>query len=347
MNFLHPAALLLLLPVAIFAFWRLRLASSQALAFSSIAIFENEKRTWRQRILPLLPWLQIAALTLIVIALATPQRIRLVASPPHEGVAMELVVDLSSSMNSHMMLNGKQTNRMAVTREVVKDFVKGKGKLKGRPNDLIGLITFARFADTICPLTLSHGPLLYQISKLTETENANEDGTAIGDALMLAAARLHLADKRSQTDTHGFTIKSKVIVLLTDGQNNCGRTMPLEAAALAKKWGIRIDTIGITDAIDEQTVQTNAGAVNFSQATDPALVALERIAKMTGGIFHNATDGNALKKIYAKIDRLEKSPIRNGHIRMETPFFQPFAISALALIFLQTLLQTTWLRRTP
>ena len=142
-----------------------------------------------------------------------------------------------------MDLKGRRKTRMEVAKRVLEEFVLGDGKeLKGRPNDLIGIITFARYADTVCPLTMGHQALASMARDIQVNERPNEDGTAYGDAAALAAARLSHYEKQLQEEglaSDSMNIKSKIMVLLTDGENNCGRFLPLQAASMAKEWGIK------------------------------------------------------------------------------------------------------------
>jgi len=266
MRLAFPWALLLLLPILKMILDHFRRGSSAALTFSSLGAFKKVGHTSRQRFVPLLFWLQVLALVLVVFAMARPQKENMSQGIPKEGIAIELVVDISSSMDISMPFQDTSMSRMEVTKHVVEQFVGGGDDLDGRVSDLIGLITFARYADTICPLTLSHDSLLYFIQELEIESRPNEDGTAFGDALSLAAARLKTAEERYSKEADGeaeYLINSKVIILLTDGNNNCGRHLPMEGAALAEHWGIRVHTIAITDPPDMETIETPDGFVQI------------------------------------------------------------------------------------
>ena len=229
MHFDSPIAFSLLLLV-IGVFWlRRRRKASPSIRFSSIYNAIKAGRSIRQQFLFLPSLLRYVALSLVVIGLARPQegleRIRDV----NKGIAIEMVVDRSGSMGAEMEYKGEVLNRLEVVKEVFEEFILGnKRDLKGRPNDLIGMVTFARYADTVCPLTLAHGALPRFLKTVKKVERREEDGTAIGDALALAAARLKTAEETlaQQTDQkeREYEIKSKVIILLTDGQNNAGKT---------------------------------------------------------------------------------------------------------------------------
>jgi Ca-activated chloride channel family protein len=286
-------------------------------------------------------------LALLVVALAGPEIETPAPTAPRDGIAIQLVVDISSSMEMNMAYEEGKQPRIAVVRDVLGRFVEGGDGLKGRANDLIGLVAFARFADTLCPLTLSHDTLASIIRDLKTQDKPYEDGTAIGDALALAAARLHISENPNIEPNPLGDIKSRVIVLLTDGQNNCGRHLPLEAAALAKKWGLRTHVISITSPYDGRLVNTGAALVQVDEPLDPSQQDLKRIASETGGIYRSVSDGKALKKVYDDIDAMEKSRIEAGRLRIAHAFFWPFALAALLLLGANVALETTFLRKLP
>lgn len=344
MRLAFPWALLLLFGVVKMIVTHFRKGNGVALHYSSLAAFKKVPRTMRQRFIPLLFGLQALALTLLIFALARPQKPDMTPGLPKEGIAIELVVDVSSSMDISMPFQDTTMSRMEVTKQVVEQFA------DERPDDLLGLITFARYADTLCPLTLSHDSLLYFIREVKIESRPNEDGTAFGDALALAAARLKTAEERYRTEddeTAEYTIQSKVIILLTDGNNNCGRHLPMEGAALAEHWGIRIHTIAITDPPEMKTIQTPEGPVQVE--TEPLVQEriLQKIAETTGGIYRRATDEVSLRDIYSEINAMETSEIQTARYSTFTDIFQPFAAASVALLVLHTLLTSTWLRRIP
>jgi len=344
MRLAFPWALLLLLPMLKMVVDHFRGSGGATLGFSSLAAFGKVPRTTRQRFVPLLFWMRVLALTLLVIALARPQRRDMTQGIPKEGIAIELVVDVSSSMDISMPFKDATLSRMEVTKQVVAQFA------EERPDDLVGLITFARYADTICPLTLSHDSLAYFIQGLEIESRPNEDGTAFGDALALAAARLQTAEERYGTGNDqkaSYSVKSKVVILLTDGNNNCGRHLPMEGAALAEHWGIRVHTIAITDPPEMKTIQTPEGPVEIE--TEPLVQEriLRKIAETTGGIYRRATDEASLRDVYDEINAMEKGEIETMRYHTYTDLFQPFAIAGLLLLVLHALLSTTWLRRIP
>jgi Ca-activated chloride channel family protein len=350
MRLMFPWALLLLVPVVKMIANHFRKGNGSALRFSSLAAFKKVPRTTRQRFIPLLFWLKAFSLILLIIALARPQRPDLTQGIPKEGIAIELVVDVSSSMDISMPFQDTTMSRMEVTKQVVEQFIGGGESLDGRPNDLVGLITFARYADTICPLTLSHESLLYLIQELKIESRPNEDGTAFGDALALAAARLRTAEERYGTDDDSaaeYTIQSKVIILLTDGNNNCGRHLPMEGAALAEHWGIRVHTIAITDPPEMKTIQTPEGPVQIEAEPLVQERILKKIAETTGGVYRRATDEASLRDVYSEINAMETSEIETMRYHTYTDIFQSFAAAGLLLFVGHIILTTTWLRRIP
>jgi len=338
-----PWMLLLLLPLLKMIIDHFRRTGNTALSFSSLSAFKKVPHSTRLRFMPLLFWLQVAALTLLIIAATRPQIKDMTGGIPKEGIAIELVVDISSSMDISMPYQDTTLSRMEVTKKVVEQFT---GE---RPDDLIGLITFARYADTVCPLTLSHDSLHYFISELEIESRPNEDGTAFGDAVALAAARLQTAEERYAADDEkaGYTIKSKVIILLTDGNNNCGRHLPMEGAALAEHWGIRLHTIAITDPPEMKTIQTPEGAVQVEEEPLVQERILQKMAETTGGIYRRATDDASLRDVYDEINAMEKSEIESDKYHTYKDRFQPFAAISLLLLVTHSALTTTWLRRIP
>jgi Ca-activated chloride channel family protein len=243
---------LLLLPIVIgFAAFRLRTRRRVSVLFSSIATFKSLPVTWMQQIRRILPWCYGLGLVLLTLALARPQAGKSESRMTGEGIAIVIVLDVSGSMEAlDFELDGQNVNRLEAVKHVITNFVLGSddNKLAGRKDDLIGVVAFGGFADSKCPLTLDHGALVDIINSL-QIPKAVRDGqgrilnaesmqeelaTAIGDGLALAADRLR--------DTNS---KSKVMVLLTDGDNNAGAIEPREAAAIAKELGIKVYTIGI------------------------------------------------------------------------------------------------------
>jgi len=253
MQLYSPWALILLLILPVMAYLLLRRKGTAAVRFPSLVDMKSCLVSWRIRFRPVMIIARLVCVALLIVALARPRKGTVLSEISTEGVAIEAVVDHSGSMQTEMDYYGEKLNRLEVVKKVLSDFIEGDKKdLKGRSSDLIGLISFARYADTKCPLVHSHNVLLEFLKKTEIVKIRSEDGTAIGDAIALGAARLQKAEEEirhrrqqlissgeniSDADESGFKIKSKVMILLTDGINNAGQYNPLEAAELAKKWG--------------------------------------------------------------------------------------------------------------
>ncbi len=322
------------------------------MAFSSVANASRAGLSWRQRLVWLPKVVRYLAIAALVVALARPQAGREQVQDVSQGIAIEMVLDRSGSMQLGMEFEGRTPNRLDTAKEVFKRFVFGHGRsLPGRPNDLIGMIAFARYADTICPLTLSHGVLKAFLDSVKIADREGEDGTAIGDAVALAAARLQTAEETMAQQTRknkdSYQIKSKIIILLTDGVNNCGRRSVEEAGELAAQWGIKIYAIGIGgEAFLVES--TPFGDYRRAVSTPPMDArSMEELANRTGGLFRLATDARSLQAVYEEIDRLERSEVESVRYVNYKELYQPFALAGLALLALAQVLNLTWFRRLP
>ena len=352
MRFESPFALLLLLVVAYAAYRYHQRRNTAAMGYASLKNAAAIRPSLRQRLLWLPPTLQWLAIVLAVIALARPQYGMNQLKNLHQGVAVEMLLDISSSMDISMSSSADQGSRLDIAKRVFEEFVEGDGReLGGRANDLIGMISFARYADTVCPLTLGHDALLYFVRNVKIEERENEDGTAIGDALALGAARLQtleeVMERQAYETEDEYNIKSKVLILLTDGENNCGKHLPEEGAALAKKWDIRVHTIAFGDPEETETIETPDGPKRVIRAMSADTKTLAEIAETTGGIFRTAHDADSLRAVYEEIDTMEKSGIETQSFLDYQERYMYFAAAALVCLLLQILLQTTWLRRVP
>jgi Ca-activated chloride channel family protein len=306
---------------------------------------------------------RLVCVILLIMALARPRKGTVLSEFSTEGVAIEAVVDRSGSMETEMDYYGQKLNRLEVVKKVLSDFIEGDKKdLKGRSNDLVGLITFARYADTKCPLVHSHNVLIEFLKKTNLVTIRSEDGTAIGDAVALAAARLRKAEeeiyqrkmqlasaseKISDANENGFKIKSKAIILLTDGINNAGQYDPLEAAELAKKWGIKIYTIGIGSGQAFTTVQMLGRTLRMPAGQNLDERLLKTIAENTGGFYGRADDAEALRKIVEKIDELEKTEVKSVQYTQFAERFGPWTLVALLILGAEILAGCTIFRKIP
>lgn len=352
--------LLLLLAVPVL-WWRWRDRRRVAsVRFSSVRPLEQLGTTWAMRARWVLPGLRTAAVVLLVVSMARPQKPDEQTRISSEGIAIQMVVDRSGSMQAmDFRLDGKPVDRLTAVRKVVRDFVLGEGKLKGRPDDLIGLIVYGTYADSKCPLTLDHGYLIETLNK-TEIAATNEEGqTAIGDAIALGVEHLQ-ALERQRSRGQLQKIKSKVMILLTDGESNAGIVEPLEAAKLAATYGIKIYTIGagtngfapfrFVDPLGREVFQRRP--VSIDEET------LRKIADTTGGKYFPANNTESLAKVYEEIDRLEKSQTEEKRYYQTTEWatsavtlgrltLPPLLLCVFGLLAAELVLANTLLRRLP
>ncbi|MGK5092159.1 VWA domain-containing protein [Deltaproteobacteria bacterium TL4] len=353
MRFDAPWALLLLLLLPFLLYGYYRLKGRGSLKFSSTAHAKRVKPSLKQRLIAVPVILRILVLIFLVLTIARPQEGKEKVRDISQGIAIEMVVDRSGSMSAEMEFENQNLNRLDVVKRVFEEFVTGKGgKLPGRSNDLIGMIAFARYADTVAPLTLAHGALSQFIDNVQLVKRRDEEGTAIGDAIALASARLQTAEKtmlrQAEQQEKNFEIKSKIIILLTDGQNNVGKRDPVDAAKMAKEWGIKIYTIGVGGSEGMTRQQGLLG--NFLMRMGGAGVdekMLTSIADTTGGIFRTADDADSLRAIYKEIDALERSEIQSVRYLDYREQFLPFLLITLSLLTLEMILSNTVFRKIP
>ena len=356
-------SLLLLIPVI---GWRLyRTKQDTSISFSSIRNATSLAPSWRQRFRWIPNALKIIAILLMIFALARPQEGRKQTVTNTEGIAIEMVVDRSSSMQAlDFELDGRAVDRLTAIKDVAERFVLGHDDLDGRYSDLIGLLTFAGYVDSLTPPTLDHSYLTSQLQKAEIADSPDEDGTAIGDAIGLAIEKLtNLNTKSTETgsDESGkiaSEIKSKVIILLTDGENTAGDLDPLDAADLANTLNIKIYTVGVgtkgsapvpvLDPFSNRRI-LQMMPVNIDEET------LSQVAEKTGGKYFRATNSESLEKIYGEIDSLEKTKVENKHyvdyremaiepVRLGSFPIPPIALLALLLLAIQLLLSKTAFR---
>lgn len=363
MQLYSPWALLLLLVLPVLGFLLLRKKRTAAVRFPSLLDMRSCPVSWRLRLRPVLAVARLLCLALLILALARPRKGTVLSEISTEGVAIEAVVDRSGSMFTEMDYEDEKLNRLEVVKRVLADFIEGDEKgLGGRAGDLIGLITFARYADTVCPLVLSHN-VLNEFLKQTEIVSIrSEDGTAIGDAIALAAARLKKAEEELErrhiqmgfagdgSEEQGraaYQIKSKAIVLLTDGRQTTGDAHPLAAAELARKWGIKIYTIGIGSAQAYTTVQTMLGSFRMPTRHELDEELLRAVAEKTGGFYSRADDAAALRDIVKRIDELEKTEVTSVQYTQYAERYGRWTLPALVLLGLEMLAGCTVFRKIP
>lgn len=342
-----------LLPLALLAAWGMLRRRGTALRLPTAARAAAAGRTWRVRLRWLPAVLRAAALSLLIVAIARPQRILARSKTTVEGIALQLVLDRSGSMAEPMVFEGREVTRIEAVKTLLQRFIAGDGKdLPGREGDLIGFISFARYADTICPLVHAYDALLTLIGQTQCVTVRAEDGTAIGDALALAAARLKSAEddlKRRAAKADAppdFVLRSKAILLVTDGDNNAGSIEPLAAAEAAAKWGIRLYAIGIGGP-RYMVMQTPFGEQRIPVGGRGDDETMRRAAEVTGGRYWTAEDAESLAQVCAEIDEMEKTRVlREESVRREE-LFPPIAAAAGLAVLAEILLATLVFRRVP
>jgi Ca-activated chloride channel family protein len=286
------------------------------------------RRAWRW----VLSALRAGAVVCFVGALARPQGGLAESRVVTEGIDIILAVDVSSSMLAEdFTLGGKRANRLAAAKAVVGDFIAGRAG-----GDRIGLVLFAARPYTQCPLTLDHGWLQANLERAEI--GMIEDGTAIGSALATSVARLERSDG-----------KSKIVILLTDGQNNAGKVSPATAAEAAKALGYRVYTIGAgTRGVAPYPARDLFGNLVYRPVpVDIDEATLREIAAATGGRYFRATDTESLKEIYREIDALEKSPHAGLHYREYRELYPWLLVPGLVCLVAEVLLSRTALRVLP
>ena len=331
LSFASPWVLFLLLLIPPLAFLRGKFGGTAGVSFSSTSSLVRLGQKRRSRAGAFLAALSYMALASFIVALARPQLGREISRVQASGVDIMLELDVSGSMLSEdMSIGSTRANRIEALKNVTEQFI------RQRPNDRIGIIAFAGRPYLVSPLTLDHDWLIQNLDRIRT--GLVEDGTAIGSAIATAANRLK--DKEA---------KSKLIVLLTDGQSNCGKVMPLTAAEAAKALGIRIYTIGIGSAGEAPFPVTDAfGRKTYQNIPcDIDEKSLEQIATITNGRFFRATDTRALITIFKELDKLEKSKVEVQKIANYRDLFPWLLMVGLAGLVAEILLSQTIWRRLP
>ncbi len=334
---LHPWYLLAALLV-IPAVWFAHRAAGRVV-FSALSALPAE-RTWRTR-LAWIPELFIAiAVIALVIALSGPRRGKRDSRIRTEGIAIAMVVDISGSMRAlDLSERDRELTRLDAVKRVFEQFVLGGGGLRGRADDAIGLVSFARYADTRSPLTLDHGNLVTAARALELVTEESEDGTAVGEGLALAVERLRDAPMRS-----------KVAIVLTDGVSNAGEIAPMAAAELAKDAGVRVYTVGAgTNGMAPIRVPDpfTGGERLVSTRVEIDEETMRAIAETAGGRYFRATDAAGLRRVYQEIDRLERTEITEVKFLEYDLYYGRFVVTAMIAVALALLLRGTVLRRLP
>lgn len=317
--------LLLLLPLLSYQYYKGKENVGSKMKLSSPASIRH-LRSWKNSFIHVLFVVKLLALLCLVVALARPQLNRNDQLEKGEGIDIVLCMDVSGSMAAMDLL----PDRLEAAKKVASDFV------RSRPADRMGIVVFAGESFSLVPLTTDKNELVAQLSQMER--GLLLDGTSIGDGLGVSIARIREAKG-----------KSKVIVLLTDGEDQGGRISPTEARLLAKAYGVKIYTIGVgtdgfapvprLDAQGRKTVEMQK--VNIDEGL------LKTIALETGGLYFRAKDNKSLEEIYTSINKLEKTPLLVTQLRASQEKYHPWVLSALLLLLLEGILSYTLFRRFP
>ncbi len=332
MTFAHPWLLLLLLLLPVLAWLKGKRGAPPAFVYSSVQLVRSMQNISRSRFGGFLGALRWLVLTLCIVALAQPRLVKSTTEVKASGVDIVVALDMSGSMVSEdFEVKGERVNRFNMARTVLKGFI------DKRPNDRIGLVLFASQAFIATPLTLDHDFLHENLDRL-EIGAIEQNSTAIGDGLGTAVNRLR-----------DLKAKSKIVILMTDGVNNAGKLQPLLAAEAAKSLGVKVYTVGIgmrgqapmpaRDMFGRKVYQMMA--VDVDEDT------LQKIADGTGGKYYRADNAEKFLKIYAEIDKLEKT---EASVKKYTQFKELFPwiiAAALALLLIEQVLGQTTFRRLP
>jgi Ca-activated chloride channel family protein len=341
-EFQFPWVLALLGLLPIYALLRGKIGKLSALAFSSAEIARAAGAQARAAAGRFLFFLRLLVVAFSIVALAGPRLANYHVESETPGVDIMLVLDLSWSMMAiDMGKPAEKLSRFAIASGVLKDFI------AKRPNDRIGLIAFSGVPYLTSPLTLNHDWLNENLARL-HIGIISDLGTAIGDAVAVGAQRLKAAPNS----------KSRIMILLTDGDNNMGKVDPLPAAQLAAALGAKIYTIGIgieqpcnlpkfDPATGEFLLDENGNIVPTLLLQPANYAVLGKMAALSGGQFYRATNQRELQNIYNQIDHLEKSEVKLRRFATYQPLFQWPLLAALALLALEVILNNTRYRRVP
>jgi len=327
------AAILLGILLLGFTIWRLAGSrAGTAIRLSTLNRVTSRRNGVRTRLHRLPDAIRILSILILLFAFARPREGEESVFVSSEGVAIMMLVDRSSSMEEDMRYGAEQTTRLDAVKQVFQAFVAGSDEFPGRPGDIIGLSSFAGFVEHNCPLTLDHGTLVTFLENI-QTASRIDDGTAIGDALRHATLTLI-------TGTEKTGVKSRFIVLLSDGEQTAGELTPREGAQYAASNGIKVHCIFVAD-------QSSRQRDFFGMLTpQPTGKELEEVARITGGTYSKATDGSTLMEIVRQLDRAEKTEISEKIVRFRERYEEPLLI-ALGLIMIELFLRATLFLRIP
>lgn len=321
-EFASPYFLFGLIIIPLLIVWYIFSCNKQQayLRFSDTGFFDKLPKSWKSYLRHIVFILEITALSLFITALARPQSSSKNQKINIEGIDIVLAMDISSSM----LAADLKPDRLEASKAVASDFV------VGRPGDRMGLVVFSGETFTQVPLTTDHSMMLNMLKDMKC--GMLEDGTAIGDGLASAINRLK--------DSEAI---SKVVILLTDGDNNAGSIDPTTAAEMAKLYGIRVYTIGAgTRGTAPYPVQTPFGGVKYQQV--PVNIneeLLQQIADETGGKYFRAETKEKLQQIYDEIDKMERSKIEVNEFKRLHEEFYPLVFWGLLALLLSLILRHT------
>jgi Ca-activated chloride channel family protein len=326
-NFAYPWLLWLLLLLPLMITWYVLKQKQQqsALKLSTLSIYKKQS-TVKNTFIHLPFVIRLLTVALLILAIARPQSKNDEERVEGEGIDIMLCMDVSGSM----LAEDFTPNRMEAAKEVAVKFI------EGRKTDRIGLVIFSGESFTQCPLTTDHGVLISQVYGVRS--GVLQDGTAIGSGLATGVERL----KKSES-------KSKVVILLTDGENNGGLIDPATAMEIAKTFNVKVYTIGVgTEGFATMPQQSAGGGITRTQEKvniDERL--LKEIARQTGGAYFRATDNESLQNIYSQIDQLEKTKIETSRFAKYAEEFYWLAIAAAVLLLIELWLRYKVFRKFP
>ena len=324
-------SLFALLPVlVIYLRWKRKRSATPAIRIGELESAREMPKTLSVKLLPSLKVLRFIVISLLIVALARPQLSQSQERRFAEGIDILLALDISESMRAEDV---KDANRLETAKSVIRDF------LKHRESDRIGLVVFSGESYTLCPLTLDYTVLIALLDGVEVALGGQlRDGTAIGDAIATTTHRLR-----------GSETKNRIVILLTDGENNAGSIDPATAASLAQSLEIKVYTIGMGKEggalipYEDTTFGKRYREVKTYLDEDT----LKLIANTTGGRYFRATDVQSLKHVYTEIDQLEKTKFKVVHYTEHKELAVYFIIPAAILFGLEVLLNNTVLRKIP
>ena len=300
--------------------------------FSSIKILKAAGGTLRARLVGIPAVLKLLGLFFVVVALARPQKSDTKMKRNVESIDIMIVLDISDSM---LIEDMQPENRLESSKKVIHDFI------KGRISDRIGLVVFSGESYTRVPMTLDYPLLMNNLAQVQTSRNIKM-GTAIGVALANAVGRLK-----------DSAAKSRVVIFLTDGENNSGTIDPQTAIEMARDLGIKAYSIGMgRDGQAQLPVYLDNGRGGKVKRYRPIHSAINdellgRMASETGGKYYRAIDGKALENVFKDIDRLEKTKVEVNEFTRYSELYPPYLEAGLVLLIISSFIGRTVLRRGP